>query len=624
MATPLDEDEFTADDLAAAQAAEEEVVSEEEIFRANAPPLATAAPSSSPSPLTTPVPTSTGSLERYALAAGTGTLPVTIAGDVFGFAPESALRLFGQGAARGHLDELVGAAESAVTDATYEEARDRERQLLSGARDDMGAVGSLIAETAGGMVGPRVAGGWRRQAAQSAAEGAVGGAGAAETLAEVPAMMTAGGAIGSGADVLGSFGGDALRRFLGSPLVQDSPAAAYLRAQGVDALTVGQMNPRGRLNQLEEASTSVSGVGPGIRDQRDAARQQWQQVVMDRGVPPGLNRAQQGALPEQLDEMYQGFGAAYAPARGVQMAPRTAAGEPLRGLPDRPGAFERIVADPDVLATGEQREIAQNFLDNQLTLLPEVVGPVQSDVLLTMRHNIRTQARAARKAQDPRVAEMLENAADAVTDTIEHQLPEDAHAALRDADAAYRRYKVVEDAVGRSNDNPDGFSPYQLSQAVKAGTERGTFARGAGGDLRDLARAGREIFDVRVKPTGERLLAAGPAGFVTAPLIFAANTAPGRAFMQGETALQRGLAAGSAYAGQATASAARSAVDAGGIQSTHTWMTSALAENPEALGPYAQTLAQAQQDGRLASVHYVLEQTDPEYRATLERARKGL
>lgn len=48
-----------------------------------------------------------------------------------------------------------------------------------------------------------------------------------------------------------------------------------------------------------------------------------------------------------------------------------------------------------------------------------------------------------------------------------------------------------------------------------------------------------------------------------------------------------------------------------------------IANNPEALGPYAAQLKQAAADGNLPLVHYALQQKDPEYRRILDQFRGG-
>lgn len=151
-------------------------------------------------------------VRQYGEAAALGGLPLTLAGDLGGFDPANAMRLYGQGMSRGYMDEGVGALESrSLSGPEYEAARDKERALLKGAKKDLGPVGSLLMEAAGGMWGPRSA---KRPGLQAAGEGALAGGGYAETMAEVPRMVALGGATGYAADRLGSALGDVAGRAL--------------------------------------------------------------------------------------------------------------------------------------------------------------------------------------------------------------------------------------------------------------------------------------------------------------------------------------------------------------------------------------------------------------------------
>lgn len=60
------------------------------------------------------------------------------------------------------------------------------------------------------------------------------------------------------------------------------------------------------------------------------------------------------------------------------------------------------------------------------------------------------------------------------------------------------------------------------------------------------------------------------------------------------------------------------------LSTTSSAVEGLVSSDPSLLGPYAQKLQQAQADGNLSLVHYVLQQTDPEYRALLEQARTGV
>lgn len=352
-------------------------------------------------------------------------------------------------------------------------------------------------------------------------------------------------------------------------VVKPTAAAQLLRSKGVEGMTLGQMAPESALAQIEEASTSVGGVGPSIQAQREAARQSWQNAVLNEARPPGMApQPAGGELSDRLAAAYQGFEPAYAPAKAARVLPATEAGVPLRGIPAPkaaeppilldaagrpmetpiapkavPGAFDKVVANRSVMATDVERGVVRNFLEDQLSLLGRKAGKdgtVPAGVLLEMRSNIRAAASDALRASDFPKARLLELAEGEVTSALEAQLPTEAKAALRAADAQYAKHKMVEGAAQRAGDSPNGFTPFQLSQAIKQGTEKGAYARGAGGELRELAAAGRETFDARVPVTGARLLVSGPMQWLTAPAALVANRPSVQRFLLGETAPQVG------------------------------------------------------------------------------------
>ena len=465
-------------------------------------------------------------------------------------------------------------------------------------------------------------------AAQAAFLPEVKGAGLAKLLkqsAQLGALGAANGAFQSKGDLTqgqyGQVAGDALKSggiaaaipvaantatYVGGKLingfVKPTAIAQLLRSKGVN-LTLGQMNPSGAMAQMEDAATSLPGIGRTIEGQRDAARESWQDAVLrairggqadttpfgDAGPDSpwkalGRNQPALAPLPgadiaEKLDNIYKSFEGAYAPAKEAEIIPQTSAGEPLRAIPAEPpteappprgaatldmygrpiplrpsapapsapgaeSAFDAAIEDPSVLATDQERGAVRKYLNNQLSLLPEVApgqtpGPVQADKLLQLRSNIRQQAAQALKAQDFKTAALLDNAERVVTGSLESQLPPDALAALQRADQQYARYKTVERAQALAGDQISGLTPARLSQAVKADTERGAYARGAGGDLRDLASAGRETIDSRIPVTGARVVTAKPFGYFTGPLSAISNLDSVKPFFLGETAPQR-------------------------------------------------------------------------------------
>jgi len=140
---------------------------------------------------------------------------------------------------------------------------------------------------------------------------------------------------------------------------------------------------------------------------------------------------------------------------------------------------------------------------------------------------------------------ILRGAADSVTAALKSQMQPDDFKRLVEIDAQYPEFKILQDVTKRGGDQPGGWTPAQLSQAVRSATDLGDYAKG-GGRLRGLSKAGREVFEQRSMPTGERQVTTGFLGRLGLPLASAVGVAgtkiPGKA-LAGETVRQRALRA---------------------------------------------------------------------------------
>lgn len=351
-----------------------------------------------------------------------------------------------------------------------------------------------------------------------------------------------GSAAGGAAGALG-YGAGKVVRGLVNGAIKPTEAAQLLRAKGVP-LTAGQMNPGGFLSKIEEAGQHSALGGHEIAEAQAAAREGWQNAALNEGRPiPGALRP--GGIQEKLAGVHGDFAPAYQAARDAPVL--AAAADGSGGLTAIRTAFNAAAEDPSVYATDEQVKAAKRFLDNQVTLVERAMekkgdAPLKAEALLTMRGNIRGAIRDAVARRDSTAVHLLGNAEEALTGSLEHQLPPDALDALHAADSKYGTLKTIEDAVRRGGDQEGGFSPAQLSQAVRSNTPAGAYARGAGGPLRDLAQAGREVLDAKNPSTGAKLLtlpmglnhAAGPVGAI-------ANQPGVKSALLGETGTQQWL-----------------------------------------------------------------------------------
>lgn len=349
-------------------------------------------------------------------------------------------------------------------------------------------------------------------------------------------------------------------------VVELDPVNTYLRSKGVRDLTLGQAAPKSWFSSIEQAAESLPILDEAIKAQRQAGRASWQKAVLNEARAPGAADIPAGAPAEMLSHAADSFDAAYKPIAALPaQAAVTVPGKfaaPGAKLP-LSSAFQEAAADPSVRATDDVRRSVASFLDNAHSELTTTATarPLTAGDLISVRSKIRAEIRSelSGSAPDYSAARLLKNAEDAITGSLHEQLQVPAAQVLgiqgsnhplqgvtasdllRETDAQYANLMRVTDAVRRAGDQPGGFTPAQLSAAVKSGTEKNSYAQGGGGELRELASAGRKALDSTVPPTGARLLTlgAGTAALpLTAALAAGATTDVGKRLLTGGTAPQ--------------------------------------------------------------------------------------
>lgn len=401
--------------------------------------------------------------------------------------------------------------------------------LMMGAGEGALQAGGLLGRMAGTTLG------------KAAIEGAAQGLATSDPGQRLQGTL-AGGALGALLPGIGKVGGKLVRGF------SRTPEAQTLLDRGVD-LTPGLLNPAAQRNASEEAAQSLPFVGASIARARNAALKGFQRTAIGEGAAPGA-QVNGNDIHDMLASAYQSFEPLYDKAKGFEIVAKGGSPVIMKTGADVPltKAFQQAVTDKGVMASAPERRMVKDFLANEATRFNGT-----SDSLINMRSNIRAQIRQLRLDGKTPQADLLKNAESGITQVLESQLPKDAKAALQTADSKYGTYKVLEDAVARSKDRPSGMTATNLSEAVKNATPQGAYARGGGGPLRDLARAGKEVFDVRSPPTGARVETMLPAAvaahahpLLAAPLALArlglTVTRPGRMLAAGQAPIQRAIA----------------------------------------------------------------------------------
>lgn len=334
-------------------------------------------------------------------------------------------------------------------------------------------------------------------AAEGAAQGAIA-AGPDERMSGLGVGAVTGGALPSAARMAQLLGRGA----------EVTPNARRLMRRGVE-LTPGQMNPEGNWGMMEEVLQAVPVIGPKIREARGRGWTQTQNVIAQEAAPPGVKLTPRQDPQDMFRDLANAYDTAYDVGKGYPMLPVI---RPATG-PDVP-LSQALQVPRGAKGTDEGRKYAASVLNNELSSIKGLGSKLSSDDLLAMRSRIRAEVRDLRKRPNAPLGadDILTNAEQKITAALDSQLPPNVVQQVRAIDAKYGNFKVLEDALNRAIDRPEGFTPAQFSQAVRAGTTSRMGYAAGGGRMRDVSRAASDVFTPRQAPTGRQLAALLAAG----------------------------------------------------------------------------------------------------------------
>lgn len=281
------------------------------------------------------------------------------------------------------------------------------------------------------------------------------------------------------------------------------PGVSAARATGSDDLmskearvladdpVLGRRVDRGREEAWETAADAArAAAGPR------QAPGEWEATMVNSVLPPGAAPVRAGTSQEMVKQAKAAFDAAYPEFRTL----------PLR--PDTPATVRQAVTDaldsPDLIVDPDVQTLVSNWVVRNI---PGDEAFVTADGILTLREKVRKQLRAARAAagsgrsagQSDR-AELLDAVDDALTKVLHDSIPVDKAAGLKDVDAAYRKFKVLEDAVGRGADRE--LTPGAMESSLRSAAGKPRLARGAEEETLALNRGGQEAARLLNDPQG--------------------------------------------------------------------------------------------------------------------------
>lgn len=386
------------------------------------------------------------------------------------------------------------------------------RSALSGALEAVGAtrLGNLAGRGAGKFLTEGSVTGAAMADPENRGEGAVGGA-----------------ALGAAFPVAGK-----VLSKVAEP-IRALPEAVDLIKRKV-RLTAGELNPDTWLGQMEQALTSAPYFGPKLAARRNQAMQDFRTRVTEEASAPGATIRPSDDVNELYDQARQSWDQPYEETVGQyqQLDPHIVGPFPPRipgaqSIPLHSGTWGAGAAEaatqrgyPGTFVTEADRAAAAQNVANQMSGVG--LTSTSGRELQAARSNLRT---SARDAETPGQRRLTKAAADELTASLESQLrPADA-ARLRELDARYPNFVALRDAVRRAGDRPGGWTPHQLSTAVRTATEEGEYALG-GGPLRDLSKAGAKVFAARSPETGARAVTVGRMPGTKAATALALNQVP--------------------------------------------------------------------------------------------------
>lgn len=345
----------------------------------------------------------------------------------------------------------------------------------------------------------------------SAAEGALG---SELTTGDAGAGAAWGAGLGAAGQTLGKIG-KGLKRTEGAERLLDA---------GVD-LTPGQMNPSGILNQSEQALDSIPVAKQIIQPVRKGAEDAIVPTLVGNAakVPAGEIDDTMSRALDQFDKRYEQFKSLPAKRTDTTL---------IKSLSD-------AVKTPGVLAKDDTRQMVRNLVGSELTALK---GKSANGLSVGDWQEVRSRLRAmGRKTEDDAAKDLLDKVDEALTTHINNSMPSDAQAAFKAVDADYAKYKPWEKAYYRAGDRKGGPTLKQATDALKRTMSESQWARGTGGQPREMLQDAREAFENVSRPTGARMLtvAAGAAALPAAAVT--AGFGPLRRWSQGRTGWQKGL-----------------------------------------------------------------------------------
>ena len=278
-----------------------------------------------------------------------------------------------------------------------------------------------------------------------------------------------------------------------SEAVRHGNDVAYLKDKGV-RLTEGQIKG-GAAKTAEEKATSGAYKGPAIAEMHKRAYDDFNKAAYNQALSH-IGEKFDGQLVgrEGVAEVGDKISAAYDRVLPKGMA---------RSDPAFETELEHVVSTNDPF-TGQHRGALQAAVDRFITpkFGPDGVmtGEAAKDAETDLNKLIKNFA--GKGGSDGQFAEGLMDIKEALMSNVERNSPPGVRPEIKKANAAYRDYKMIENASTASSANGGRFTPSQLVTGAKRGSQKGQFAKGRAGEMQKLGDSAQRVIGDKYPDSG--------------------------------------------------------------------------------------------------------------------------
>jgi len=323
--------------------------------------------------------------------------------------------------------------------------------------------------------------------------GTIAGAGTGALMSEPGQRLEGAGLGGAAGGLLGLVGKVANAGIQG--IVKPTEAAKTLQKAGVEGMTAGLAAPTSTIAHWEQAAESGP-TGATVKAARSVLPFSLESKFLEKAAPEGFtgDLSKSVSVSDRLQALRDAIGAGYDSILDTLPVPKNAIARDVA---------RKALNQGEALLTPAERNSTWEWLKQQLGKLE---GANSLETLHHIRSEVRNKAFGLRNTS-PEIASHLGEVEDVLTghinDALKANMDPGAAAKLAALDTKYHTLRMLEDAAAyEPAEGSATITPDRLLRELKGSTTKSAYARGAGGELRELASAGKKVLSPPRPVTG--------------------------------------------------------------------------------------------------------------------------